>query len=368
MKILYDHQTFTIQQYGGISRYFYELISRTNIDFEGKLSCLLSNNTYLTSDKKKWTNTFFSKKDFSGKIKLMNIVNESHSLSNIKKYNFDLFHPTYYSKYFLESIGDKPFVITFYDMIHEKFSSDFNELKLNKNIFYIKRLLIEKAKRVISISEQTKKDIIELYNIPGDNIDVVYLGNSLININFNTTRLFDKDYILFVGNRGTYKNFFRFVKSIRKLLIIYDLHLVCAGGGEFTKDEILFLKTLEINNRVTFRRIQNDNELANYYTNALFFSFPSLYEGFGIPVLEAFASKTPLLLSNSGSLPEVAAYAGDYFNPTDENSIYQATENLINDSNRRNKLIELGTERLTNFSWDKTFVETMKVYQKALEK
>lgn len=366
MKVLYDHQTFTIQQYGGISRYFYELITRTSIDFESNLSCQLSNNYYLNNSNKKLTTPFFKNLDFVGKTKIIKMVNQKYSLSKIKKHNFDLFHPTYYSTYFLENLAENPFIVTFYDMIHEKFSNEFKELKLDKKIFSNKRLLIKKAKRIIAISEQTKKDIIEIFNITGDNIDVVYLGNSLLNIDFNRTRLVEQDYILFVGNRGLYKNFIKFINSIRDLLIIYDLHLVCAGGGRFTEEENRLLNSLEIRDRVFFKKIENDYDLANYYTNALFFSFPSLYEGFGIPILEAFASRTPLLASNSGSLPEIAAEAADYFNPSDENSIYKATEKLLIDSNRRNELIELGTKRLTKFSWDKTFTETLNVYQKAL--
>jgi glycosyltransferase involved in cell wall biosynthesis len=366
MKILYDHQTFTIQQYGGISRYFYEIISRNSINFEFELSCLFSNNVYLESHENKLANNFLPNYNFFGKTRFMKFVNETYSMRKIKGNNYDLFHPTYYSTYFLKHIGKKPFVVTFYDMIHEKFSNQFVELKLDRSLFFNKIELIKRANKVIAISEQTKSDIIEFYKVPGDNIHVVYLGNSLINIDFSSKRFIEYDYLLFVGNRGLYKNFDKFVKSVRDLLIKYDLYLICVGGGDFTDNERVLLKSLDISNRVLHKSFANDQELANFYSNALFFSFPSLYEGFGIPVLEAFASKSPVLLSHSGSLPEIAAEAADYFNPNDEYSIHKATENLINDSKRRNELIDLGTKRLTKFSWEKTFKETLNVYHEVL--
>jgi len=364
MKILYDHQIFTNQEYGGISRYFYELNIRSKISIEKNISCLLSNNFYLNSDLDKKKN-FFKNKNILGKQRFMKFVNQNYSLFKIKQNNFDVFHPTYYSTYFLESITNKPFVITFYDMIHEKISDQFKELNEEKLILK-KKLLIEKATRVIAISEQTKKDIIEIYNIRGENIDVVYLGNSLLNINFNMKPIIEHDYILFVGNRSKYKNFIGFLASVRDLLIKYNLYLICAGGEKFNQIEIDFISSLNVLNKVVYCKINNDDDLANYYHNSLFFTFPSLYEGFGIPLLESFASRAPILSSNCGSLPEIAGDAADYFNPNEPHSIFTATENLINDSNRRKILVNLGSKRLTNFSWDKTYLETLNVYNKAL--
>ncbi|TRX13391.1 glycosyltransferase family 4 protein [Flavobacterium gawalongense] len=364
MKILYDHQIFTAQQYGGISRYFFELIKR----FEGvekscEVATLFSDNAYYNKEVNPKVKPFFLDKNFRGKGRIVKQVNEKISNYKITKGDFDVFHPTYYDDYFLKRIKGKPFVVTFYDMIHEKFSSQFDILKSDTTIFDNKRRLLEHSSKIIAISETTKNDIVELFDVDKSKIDVVYLGNSLENFNIGNRRFVEDDYILFVGNRGTYKNFDFFVSAVADLLIKNDLKLICAGGGDFSIQEQTLLKSLNLENYVVFKKIINDDVLSNYYTHALFFVFPSLYEGFGIPVLEAFACGCPALLSNGGSLPEVGGDAAVYFDPTDIESLKRTTNELINNQSLRHKLKEKGSVRLNEFSWDKTFQETFEVYK-----
>lgn len=367
MKVLYDHQIFTMQQYGGISRYFYELIRRFDqTSVHCNVSMLFSENAYLNSDSHKTIYPFFTNTNFKGKKFLSNTFNELKNSFYLGQQNFDLFHPTYYDDYFLPKIGDKPFVMTYYDMIHEKFSEEFPELLRDTSIFRQKRELAEKASRIIAISQTTKDDLMEIYGIAEDKIDVVYLGNSLEVSAKKEARIVAEDYVLFVGNRDLYKNFKFWVVSIADLLKDNNLQLVCAGGGSFTLKEQELLQYLGIQNRVKNVEIKDDTILVNLYQYALFFSFPSLYEGFGIPVLEAFATGCPQILSNGGSLPEVGGTSVLYFDPTDEQSCFKATERIIGDSSLRSELVLLGYEQLEQFSWDKTFEETLKVYRRVL--
>ena len=367
MKVLYDHQIFTMQQYGGISRYFYELIRRFD---QASVSCdvsmLFSENAYLNSDSHKSIYPFFKNTNFKGKKFLSNKVNELKNSFFMGQKNYDLFHPTYYDDYFLNKIGDKPFVMTYYDMIHEKFCDQFPEFLENKAIFNQKRLLAEKASRIIAISQTTKDDLIELFGVSEEKIDVVYLGNSLNVSEEKTARVLSEDYVLFVGNRDLYKNFKFWVISIADLIKENNLVLVCAGGGSFTIEEQELLQHLGIKQRVKQLAIKNDDVLVNLYQNALFFTFPSLYEGFGIPVLEAFATGCPQILSNGGSLPEVGGESVLYFDPADQQSCFNATKQLIDDSSLRNQLVLLGYEQLQQFSWDRTFEETLNVYSKVI--
>ena len=115
-----------------------------------------------------------------------------------------------------------------------------------------------------------------------------------------------------------------------------------------------------------YKKIISDEILANYYQHALFFCFPSLYEGFGIPVLEAFACGCPVLLSNGGALPEIGGDAVLYFNPYDEQSLYEAFEILLFNEALRSELRIKGYSRIKNFSWDKTYMETLSVYNSIL--
>ena len=364
MRVLYDHQIFSQQQYGGISRYFYELIKR----FEGiqnscEVATLFTNNAYYNQEVDLKLKSFFPNINFRGKERILKSINKEVSNLKIGKGRFDVFHPTYYDPYFFKSIKERAFVVTFYDMIHEKLSCQFEDLKSDTKIFDNKKRLLEHSAKVIAISETTKQDIIEIFGVDSDKIEVIYLGNSLINTNSIYTRMVAEDYILFVGNRGIYKNFNFFVMAIADLLINNNLILICAGGGNFTMQELNLLRSLNIQNKVIFKRIIKDDILANYYEHALFFCFPSLYEGFGIPVLEAFACGCPVLLSKGGSLPEIGGDAVLYFDPTNKDSLLSEANKLLNDGLLRKKLVEKANARLLQFSWDKTYQDHIKIYE-----
>lgn len=366
MKILYDHQAFTMQQYGGISRYYYELIRRFGQDPSCDVGMIFSSNAYLNSASHLKIYPFFEESTFKGKKLFINQCNTFRNNFLLRQQKFDLFHPTYYNDYFLKTVGNKPFVATFHDMIHEKFSEQFPEFLQDISIFRQKRLLAEKATRIITVSQTTKSDLMALFGVPEEKIDVVYLGNSLIVTEKKSTRIVAPDYLLFVGNRDLYKNFKLWISVVASLLKENDLQLVCAGGGAFTIEEDAFLQHLGIKNRTHQLAIKEDSFLINLYQHALFFTFPSLYEGFGIPVLESFASGCPQILSTGGSLPEVGGDAALYFDPTDEQSCFNATHELITNVALRESLIVKGYERLKKFSWDTTFSETLGVYHKAL--
>jgi len=364
MKIQYDYQIFTNQQYGGISRYFYELIKR----FDGvtnscDVALLLSNNAYYNQDVNPKLKPFFPNSNSRLTNKFFRTVNQQNSSYVERKADFDVFHPTYYDDCFIDKIKGKPFIVTFHDMIHEKFSNQFKELKSDIKIFDGKKRLLEHSSKVIAISETTKIDIVEIFDINPSKIDVVYHGNSLQNFDIGNKRLVDDDYILFVGNRGIYKNFDFFVTSIAELVIDHKLKLICAGGGDFTLQELTLLKSLKLEQHVVLKKIINDDVLANYYTHALFFCFPSLYEGFGIPVLESFACGCPALLSKGGALPEVGGDAALYFDPTDAESLKRPAYELISNEASRLSIKEKGFERLSKFSWDKTYLETLEIYK-----
>ncbi len=366
MKILFDHQIFTSQKYGGISRYFYELIREFDKmeSIETKIPLVVSNNHYISDRKYVKYLDFLPNKHFRGKQRLFSIINKQNTILELKKQDFDIFHPTYYDPYFLKYIGDKPFILTVYDMIHEKFKEMFSH---NDKTSQNKRLLVEKAAKIIAISQSTKKDLIEIFGVDESKIDVVYLGNTMFTkLNKSIDFEIPKKYILFVGSRGEYKNFERFIKSITTLLIKdKELIVVCAGGGKFRTKEIKLFEDLEIAKQVVQYDL-DDEALAYFYKNAQLFVFPSLYEGFGIPVLEAFYCACPLVCSNTGSLPEIAVDGACYFDPYSEDSIKNVISQVLNDINLRDKLVQNGTKRLEYFSWKQTALQTQKIYESVL--
>jgi len=363
MKILYDHQIFSMQKFGGISRYFSELFFHFNNkkDISIEVRLLLSDNYYLSKTKIIKYINFLPNKQFRGKYRLFNLINKANSIIALKKKNYDIFHPTYYDPYFLEYIGNKPFVLTVHDMIHEKFSEMF---PANDKTTKQKKLLVEKATKIIAVSECTKKDLIELFGTDESKIEVVYHGNSLFpKANIKISYDLPKKYLLFVGQRNIYKNFERFIKSISDILKEdKDLYVLCAGGGKFKDNEVQLLNELGVSNKV-FQYQIDDDSLAYFYKNALAFIFPSLYEGFGIPILESFACGCPVLCSNVSSLPEVAGEAACYFDPYSEESIRNAVLKILNDKAYREELINKGYEQVKKFSWEKTAEKTKKVYE-----
>ena len=204
MKILYDHQMFSIQKYGGVSKYFCELMKNIPNGNEFYLSVLLSDNHYLKEDK-----DFFNKSilpipdnDFIAKGRLKKLVynvNQQFSNKILGAENYDLFHPTYYGTYFLKKLK-KPYVLTVHDLIF--FKDEFYKDNLVRSEM---KKSIENASRIISVSQNTKKDLINILKIDPEKIDVVYHG-------YNHPGLFSEkksygDYILFVGRRAGYKNF-----------------------------------------------------------------------------------------------------------------------------------------------------------------
>lgn len=367
MKILFDHQIFTSQRYGGISRYFFELITELGItkNIYTAIPLLISNNHYISDSRSFKHKKFFINREFKGKQRLMSLVNKLNMIYKIRNQNFDIFHPTYYDPYFLKHINNVPYVLTVHDMIHEKFSDMFTSSDTTSTN---KRLLVEKATKIIAISESTKKDILEVYGIDESKIEVVYLGNSLL---YNPDIIINIDipqkYILFVGSRIGYKNFDRMVSAISKILIFdKELCLLCAGGGAFTSDEIDYFSDLNISGQI-FQYDLNDANLAHFYRHAKLFVFPSLYEGFGIPVLEAFACNCPLVCSDTSSLPEIAGNAALYFNPYDEESIRSAILNVLNDIKISDRLVQYGNDRLKFFSWERTALQTNEIYRGILQ-
>ncbi|MFH1777635.1 MAG: glycosyltransferase family 1 protein [Candidatus Omnitrophota bacterium] len=368
MRILFDHQIFSFQIYGGISRYFCELFKQFDNDktVECELGIKFSNNYYLPESKKGKVRPFFAGFSFKGKHRLLNFLNKKMSTKSILRKKYDVFHPTYYDPYFLSSLNGKPFVLTIYDMVHERYPDMFT---MKDRTFEGKKILAKKAQKIIAISHSTKRDIIKFMGVDADRIEVIHLAASfgmVKNSNDCDLRLPER-FLLFVGKRESYKNFDRFIRATATLLFRHtNLNIVCAGGGKFTAFEMLQIENLKLEKRVFQIPVADDHILSLLYKKAIAFVFPSLCEGFGIPVLEAFACGCPVITSNVSSLPEVAGNAAAYFDPIDISSISEAMGKVIADKKLRDTLRTKGYQRLRDFSWEKTAQKTKLVYESIL--
>ena len=365
MNVFYDHQAFSLQDYGGITRIFSELV--TGIErkqHHAHLSVLYSNNIHLKENNIAPRNNFGSFPFFKRR-RVMYSINELYNIYDLRKGQFDLYHPTYYDPGMIKYSGGKPVVATFHDMINEKLSGDFKELRADNNLMEQKRSLANKASHIIAVSENTKKDLVEIYGIKPEKIKVVYLGSSFASSAVSANTSAERPYLLYVGNRGLYKNFLPFLKAVAPMLIREQFSFVCAGGKAFTKEETDVICELKLE-RYVIQESVNDKKLAQLYANAVALVFPSLYEGFGIPVLEAFACNCPVILSNISSLPEVAKDAAIYMDPYDPDSMANAVATLLSSETLRSELVQKGKIRLADFSWDKHVTETFDLYTQLL--
>jgi len=366
MKVLYDHQSFTGVSYGGVSRYFFELMrsfaKRSDINFE--LSLRLSNNEYLDQTSFSRHLRYRSLAQVRNVHRVASVLNRLYSLQRVKAGKFDIFHPTYYHKYFLNALGNKPFVLTFHDATSERYGKQYPEV--GEGLYELKKQLMRRADCIISVSEFSKQEILRFFPVEPEKIKVIHLGTTLgesLAASETVATPLEAPYLLYVGKRGLYKNFDGFFRAIQPVLHRHPgLHLICAGGGAFNQAEQAFFYASGLANRVHYRPA-NDTSLIALYRHARAFVFPSLNEGFGIPVLEAYSSGCPVVLSNRSSLPEVGGDAALYFDPEDDDSIADAVERVLTDDTLHAALRQKGTERLRNFSCDKTAQQTLEVYK-----
>lgn len=360
LSVLFDGQVFSMQKRGGISRYFYEIanemsrISGANIDlFKGiNISEVMFKKNNFDGDRYSYPLNDYMLYDYPIRAKCnRQLLHYYCELSD----KYDIYHPTYYEDMHISCYKRK--VVTVHDMIHELFD-------LDKDTTPMKRRMVESADGIIAVSENTKKDLIEILGVKEEIIQVIYHGNSL-NMEVGKDRLINEPYILYVGNREKYKNFDILAKAYSKSPINNEVKLVCFGGGDFTDNEKDMFAALNISDKVRIC-FGDDSRLANAYAHAELFVYPSLYEGFGIPLLEAMHYKTPIIASNVSSIPEVGKDAVEYFDPNSEEELRYKLTSLLYDENRKKHLIEKGLLREKDFSWEKTARETYSFYKKIL--
>lgn len=365
MKILFDHQIFVYQNFGGISRYFVELAKRMAPKASYTFSILLSDNTYLRKTRLS-SSISLLKGRFPGRMTLYNLINKIFSRLCISHQKYDLFHATYYDDYFLDIKRKKPFVLTVHDMIHELYPGLWGNQE--ETVLQKKKLILE-SDGIIAVSENTKKDLLAIYpEVAPDKIAVIYHGHSVFSKTYGPAPL-SFPYLLYVGIREHYKNFLLLTEAFKKLTDLQPhLILLCAGGGEFSEAEMQHLQQLGISDKILHTPISDDLHLSSLYHYAVAFVYPSLYEGFGIPILEAFANDCPVALSKSSCFPEVAGEAAAYFDGHSALSITETLYSLIVSQDKRERLKVSGKEKLKQYSWDTTTTKTLAFYESILSK
>lgn len=385
MKILFDHQAFIMQRFGGVSKSFCKLITNFPKNIEYEISVKQSNNIHLIESNivpniKKVILDFYTFRNFfkfRGMYVMYRILNKipfirtservnlKNSIEYLKKNDFDVFHPTFFDTYFLKYLNHKPFVITVHDMMPEIFPEYF---KYPNPETIQKKILCEKASAIVAVSNKTKEDLINIFGIKEDKISVVYHGGPDIVVS-NEKPIIKQNYFLFVGQRTAYKNFEQTILDFKVFHDSYsDVLLVCTGSL-FTNKEKALIRKCNLEN-VIVQRFSSESQMINLYSNAIAFIYPSLYEGFGMPILEAFAYGCIALLNNKSCFPEIGGNACLYFESDNKvSNLPSLMKKVYNmNSNEKNFYVHKGYLRLQDFSWEKSSEQLGELYRSVLDK
>ena len=361
IKLAYDYQAFTLQKYGGISRYLYELASAIarNNDFDVNVYAGLYQNKYLLADRSNLNIKGWQTLNLPIPRRVLAVIN-----NQLNKLSFgmdlpDIIHETYYLQHSNAPTQSK-IVLTVYDMIHEKIIDP----EIGRDFIKIKSHSIQRADRIICISENTRKDLLELFDLDPNIVTTVHLGYSPLKVK-DPSPIIKEPYLLYVGDRESpYKNFNNLLHAYANSKQLQNcFKLVCFGSKSFSSVEIETISNLGIDSENIVHYAGDDLILANLYSHSSLFVYPSRYEGFGIPPLEAMSLDCPVACSNVSSIPEIVGDAGEYFDPDRVDSIVEAIEKVVFSTYRSKELKDKGEKRIEQFSWDKCAAETSLVYR-----
>lgn len=358
VSVLFDHQCFW-EKFGGVSRYFTEILKTNNEYANYQLALKYSNNEYLKELDFAYK-PFLSNVQIPKKHYLISAVNKPNSIKTIKHSDASIVHLTHYDPYLFKYLKGKVVISTIHDLNFFATPQFFGkQTKLLKNW---QTQCINKSDKLITISENSKKDLVNFFNIPEEKISIIYHGISDVFSKSSERNILPYPYILFVGRRNGYKNFSIVEKVFSMITDKYpDIRLVCTGLP-FSDNEKKHFANLKINSKV-IHFSATERDLVNLYSNALFFVFPSFYEGFGFPLLEAMACECPVLCSNASCFPEIASNAASYFDPNSVEELCEKMIEIIENERLRTNLIKNGLKRKKDFSWEESRIKHFELYK-----
>lgn len=348
-----DGNEANVEKRVGISEYAFELIKQfekfklADIEF----IIYLKNKPLpdFPKERKRWRYKIFGPKKFWTQARLPLDLYLGSPRPNV------FFSPSHYAPRF----SPVPTAISVMDLSYIHYP----ELFKKKDLYQLTNWTaysVRRAAKIFTISLASKNDIIKEYNLKPDRIVVTYPGIKPMSGNLKMNK---ENYILFVGTLQPRKNIVRLIEAFSKLKN-KDIKLFVVGKKGWLYEDILEApRKYNVKERVKFMDFVKDAEMPSLYKNAVCFVLPSLYEGFGLPVLEAMKYGCPVVLSNVSSLPEAGGDAALYVDPENANDIAQKLEKVISDPKLRSEMAKKGYEQVKKFSWEKTARETLKVLE-----
>jgi glycosyltransferase involved in cell wall biosynthesis len=371
MRIFYDHQVTSLQDAGGISRYYFDLVQALpDLDAAGgrvSPELLLGFNRSVlpfSSLEPRARVTSFASAIRPGPLRYA--VNEALTAAVAPlRGRVDVYHATY--QRLLPSIRYDAVVVTHHDSTPDRFPHLFPDAAA---IHARLRKVYARADQIICISESCRQDLLHYFPIALEKTVVIHHGFSALPAageDERSTMPCEQPYLLYVGSRAAYKNFPSLLRALAQQAN-KDVHLVAAGGGPFSVADLAEISRLRLTERVHLLPRVSETQLADLYRNAALFVYPSLYEGFGFPPLEAMSAGCPALVSCAAALPEICGDAAFYFDPASVDDLAAALARLLVDDTVRLSKLALGLEQVKRYTWHRTAAETLAVYRAALDK
>lgn len=368
MRILYDHQMFALQRFGGITRIFVELMRGlagapdVRVDWHRGWHVDGYDISAFRDGLGRYAGEAAEPPDRGGKDRAA--VNRELFTRFVEEAGeYDIYHPSYYELASVRIPRRRRLFVTVADLIAEKY---FQDLPRFRPLLDDRRAIFAEADCLQVISESTRRDLLEHYAVDPAKVRLTYLASDIGQLaeNPDAAKRQTRPYFLYVGTRSKYKNFdvllraFAASQELRR-----DFTVVCFGGsGDYLEPEVKFMEANGM--RGCFSYVAGDDQvLKGLYRRALALVYTSRYEGFGLPPLEAMQCGCPVVCCPTSSLPEVVGHAALSFAPDDESALVAAMLKVVSDYSARVRLIREGYLRARRFSWSNTVAETLALYR-----
>jgi glycosyltransferase involved in cell wall biosynthesis len=365
VRIAVDHQVTSLQDAGGMSRYHYELARQLRGREGVAMDLLLGGESSVLP---------FAELECDGvhveswKSRLspgypryaMNAV-WTAAIAPLRE-RYDVYHASY--QRWEPAIRRRALVATHHDATQERFPELFRNAAA---IRARKGRLYRRADLVICVSESAQQDLMEIYGVEEARTRLVHHGVTPVAETAGAFHDGDaRPYVLYVGSRSAYKNFFALVQAFAMTDSAGAMRLVVAGGGAWSDVERAAIAEYALENRVVLLPRVDEARLGALYRAAALFVYPSLYEGFGLPPLEAMSAGCPVLVSRTSSLPEICGDAAHYFDPATKGALERELQRLLGDAALRIAKVEAGRARVGRYTWESAATGTLAVYREAL--
>lgn len=358
MRVAFDSEAVARPVYGGVPRYVVDLALalHRHTDVEVKLFAPLYRNAY-SAELPRAVVSGLRIPVVRGTASIVSVVSRRVAQWQMRRYQPDIVHRSYYGP----EAGRvrAPTVVTVHDMMAER-----GLVSISPREVCERRENIRTADAIICVSNTTRDDLLSYYNVPESRVFTVYPGvRALGGVSPEVQQKSNRPYILYVGKRSGYKNFERLVRAFAASTgLRAECDIVCFGGGPFAASELELIQKTGVAGLV-HRANGGDHALQGAYQAATCLVYPSIYEGFGIPPLEAMKLGCPVVASSAGPMPEVLGDAAIYCEPTSVTSIKEALEKVVFSSSVAANAADAGAKRAAAYSWERTAHETHGVYK-----